>query len=218
MYRSMLPSFHRSIVPSAVGLLGALACAGGTGGIGGGPTPAVRADTTALPPAGYGTLRQEDVAIRLRAGPLDIRVIPLDERVLRLLAPDTYASLHRLREDRRDEIRAVQERAGVTGPTLFIVTFFGLQELARFEPELLTITAQNRVFRPIASLPLSPLWSGRQLGQRETATAIYLFGDGIRVLDPFAVSYENVTNRRWEDILRTLDRERASVFARAAQR
>jgi hypothetical protein len=177
----------------------------------------VVADTSDVPPAGYGTLRQEDVALRLRSGPLEIRVIPLDEHVIRLLAPDTYASLHRLRLDRMDAVAAAAQRYGLSAPTLFVVTFFGLQERTRFDPELLTITAQNRLFRPLEILPLSPLWSGRQLGQRETATAVYVFGDGIRVLDPFAVSYPDVTNRQWEQILRTLHRERASVLARAGR-
>lgn len=208
------PSVHRSIRPSGLTitcvLVGVSCASGGTGG-----GPATPADTPDLPPAGYGTLRQEDVALRLRSGPLEIRVIPLDEQVIRLLASDTYASLHRLRLDRMNAVAAAAQRYGLSAPGLFVVTFFGLQERTRFDPELLTITAQNRLFRPLEILPLSPLWSGRQLGQRETATAVYVYGDGIRVLDPFTVSYQDVTNRQWEGILRTLDRERASVLARA---
>ena len=57
-------------------------------------------DTTAatpgLVPAGYGTLRQEDIAVRLTTGTFQLRVLPLDERIIRLLAPDSYAALHRL--------------------------------------------------------------------------------------------------------------------------
>lgn len=174
-----------------------------------------RPDTTTYPPAGYGTLRQEDVAIDLRSGPVQIRVIPLDQHVIRLLAPDTYASLQRLLEERRTGADSLALRYGVHSPTLFLVSFFGLQDQARFEPELLTVTSQNRLFRPVEILPLSPLWYGRQLTQRQTATAIYLFEDGIRVLDPFEVAYDGVTNRQWERILRTLERERASVLARA---
>lgn len=172
-------------------------------------------DTTALPPPGYGTLRQEDVALQIRTGPLQIRAIPLDERVIRLLAPDTYVSLHRLRAQKLDEARAIAARYGVEDPTLFVVTFFGLQQRSRFQPELLTITGQNRFFRPLGILPLSPLWSGRQLNQRETATAVYVYEDDIRILDPFEMTYEGVSNRRWEQILRVLDRERASVLARS---
>ena len=41
-----------------------------------------------LPPPGYGTLSQDDISIRFNAGDIDIRMVPLDQRVLRLLGPD----------------------------------------------------------------------------------------------------------------------------------
>lgn len=176
-------------------------------------------DTTAqgqLPPAGYGTLRQEDVALRLRTATLQIRVVPLDERVTRLLASDTYNSFHRLKQSRAAEIQTAADRYGIGTTVLFLVTFFGGQDQARFDPQNLTIMSQNRFFRPVEIFPLSPLWSGQLLNQRETATAIYLFEDGITILQPFSVTYENTSTNRWEQVLRRLDRERASVLARAA--
>lgn len=171
-----------------------------------------------LPPAGFGTLRQDDASIALATGALEIQVLPLDERVIRLLAPDTYTSLHRLVEARRPAIDSVATRFGIRTPTLFLVTFFGREPQARFEPEILAVTSQGRLFRPIEILPLSPLWNGRILEQRETATAVYLFEDGIRILDPLTVAYGALTNQTWERILRVLDRERTSVLARAARR
>lgn len=177
----------------------------------------VPGDTTNLPPPGYGTLRQEEVSIRFSAGPIRVRAMPLHEAVIRLLAPDTYASLHRLREDHADQIAQAAAHYGISEPTVFLVTFFGLQDRARFEPELLTITSQNQFFRPAAILPLSAAWSGRQLQQRETASAIYLYGDGIRLLDPLDMSYASVVNRDWADILRRLERERGAVIARAGR-
>ena len=182
------------------------------------PAGAQENQTSDLPAAGFGTLRQESILIGLRAASLEIQVVPLDERVIRLLAPDTYASLHRLVENRAREIELVAERYGLRSPKLFLVTFFGRQAQARFEPEFLTITSQNRLFRVLEILPLSPLWSGRQLSQRETATAIYVFEDGIRILDPMTVAYSTITNDTWVATLRRLDRERASVIARAARR
>lgn len=169
-----------------------------------------------LPPAGFGTLRQEDVSVRLRTPVLQIQVVPLSEAVIRLLATDTYTSLHRLLESKQAEIEAAGSRYGVREPTVFLVSFFGLERDARFNPDDLTITSQNRLFRPIQILPLSPLWGGQRLGQRETATALYVFEDGIRITDPFVVDYVVVRNSDWEQILRVLDRERASVLARAA--
>ncbi len=169
-----------------------------------------------LPPAGFGTLRQDDVSLRMRTAVLQIQVVPLNEAVIRLLATDTYNSLHRLVESKRGEIEQAASRYGVREPTVFLVSFFGLERDARFNPDDLTITSQNRLFRPLQILPLSPLWGGQQLGQRETATALYVFEDGIRVLDPFIVDYVVVRDAGWEQILRVLDRERSSVLARAA--
>jgi hypothetical protein len=176
-------------------------------------------DTTAvrdLPPAGYGTLGQEDVAITFQTGSFSIQVIPLDEWVLRLLSPDTYRSFHSLREMMEPRVQEVAARYGLRRPTLFLVTFFGQRDQARFEPDLLTITSQNRFFRPQEILPRSAQWNGRQLNQRETASAIYVFGDGIQLREPFTVSYDTFSSNRWEQVLRLLDRERARALARAA--
>jgi hypothetical protein len=170
-----------------------------------------------LPPAGYGTLRQEDIAIRLRSAALQIRVLPLDERVIRLLSPDSYASLHKLRESMAPAIAEVAAQAGIHAPALMFVSFFGLQDQARFVPEDVTITSRSRFFRPVSILPISPRWSEQQLSQRETATAVYLYEDGIALLDPFSVSYGGATSNDWERALPVLDRERAAVLARAAR-
>ena len=69
-------------------LLATMACA-----------PTVRGqDTTAtggdLPPVGYGTLNQDDITINLRQDDLEVRLMPLDERILRLLAPDEIGRAH----------------------------------------------------------------------------------------------------------------------------
>ncbi len=171
---------------------------------------------TDLPPAGYGTLRQEQLSIVLRTDALQIQVVPLNEGIIRLLAQDTYNSLHRLRESKSSEIEQAATRYGLREPQLFLVTFFGLQQEARFEPEDLTITSQNRLFRPLQIFPLSPIWAGRQLSQRETAMAIYVYDDGVRIMDPIIVEYVVIRSARWEQILRDVERERAAVLSRAA--
>jgi len=182
------------------------------------PTDSVPTHDPSLPPAGYGTLRQEQVALSLATDAVRLQIVPLDERVTRLLAQDTYTSLHRLVESKAQEIADAAQRFGVTRPTTFLVTFFGLQPDARFNPEDVTVTSQNRLFRPFQILPLSPMWGGQQLNQRETATAVYLFEDGIRILDPLTVQYGGASTDRWEQVLREIERERASVLARAAER
>ena len=48
-------------------------------------------------PAGFGTLRQDDIALKVSpASGLQVRAIPLDERIIRLLSPDSYRSLREL--------------------------------------------------------------------------------------------------------------------------
>lgn len=168
-----------------------------------------------LPPAGYGTLRQDDIAVLLSTPLVQIRVLPLDERVIRLLTNDSYNALHGLKELKRTPIATTAAQYGVTDPSLFVVTFFGLQPRAEFVPEDLTISSRNRFFRPIGIVPLSSRWGDRQLNQRETATAVYIFESGISVLESFTVTYEGASNSSWESVLRKLDAERAAVLARA---
>lgn len=169
-----------------------------------------------LPPAGYGTLRQEDVSIRLQAQGVQVQVLPLSEHVIRLLAADTYNSLHRLVASKQSDIEDATRRYGVRDPKVFLVTFFGLEQQARFTPDDLTIDSQNRLFRPIATIPLSPLWSGQQLNQRETATALYVFDGDIRLADAMTVEYGFARSGGWEQTIRILDRERTSVLSRAS--
>jgi hypothetical protein len=169
-----------------------------------------------LPPAGFGTLRQDQVAIRLTTPNLTVRALPLDERIIRLLAPDTYASLVELRRSRTGDIASASRAAGVDRATVFVVTFFGLQPETRFEPDQLYISSQNAFFRPIGVVPVTPRWSEGQLRQREQAVAIYLFEPGITLLQPFTLYYAERSSNAWEATLRTIETERSRVLARAA--
>ena len=169
-----------------------------------------------LPPAGYGTLGQEDISITLVGTDFTVGFICLDERIIRLLRPDTYNSMRRLRESKIEEIARVARNYGIREPAIFFVSFFGRGQQARFNPEALIITGQNRSFRPVAMVANSRAFSDRQLSQRETATAIYIYEDGIRLADPFTLSYEGQSSNQWSVILRLLERERAAVDARAA--
>ncbi|HET7790597.1 MAG TPA: hypothetical protein VFK78_07340 [Gemmatimonadales bacterium] len=166
-------------------------------------------------PAGYGTLKRDDIVVRFSTGQLEIQVLPLDEQVIRLLAPDTYKSLRRLIDQRQAQIDTLAERAGVTNPTLVMVTFYGLIPQARFTPEDLDITSRGQLFRPDGILALSPTWNAQQLDARQQAVAIYLFDPGITFREALTVSYEGLTNDSWTNALRTLDQERARVGARA---
>ncbi len=165
-------------------------------------------------PTGYGTLRRDDVVMQLATGTIEIQVLPLDEQVIRLLAPDTYRSLTRLAQSRAAEIADAAARGATANPTLVMVTFLGVAPQARFNPDELTITSRGRLFRPIGIVPLSPTWSAFQLDARQQAAAIYLFEPGISVREQLTVSYQGLSSD-WSHAVRLLDQERARVKARA---
>lgn len=169
-------------------------------------------------PIGYGTLKRDDIVVRFATDQIAIQVLPLAQGVIRLLAPDTYASLRRLLKTKEGEIDAAAQRAGVLRPTLVMVTFFGVVPQARFSPDDLNITSLGRLYRPVGIVPLSPRWSSYQLDAREQAVAIYLFEEGISFRETLTVSYQGLANDSWSRAILTLERERARVMARAQSR
>jgi len=166
-------------------------------------------------PAGYGTLRRDDVAVRLSTGTIEVQVLPLDEQVIRLLASDTYRSLADLVRSRAAEIADAAARGGTEHPTLVMVTFLGVVPQARFNPEELNITSRGRLFRPIGIVPLSPTWSSFQLDARQQAAALYLFEPGISFAEQLTVTYQGLSSDAWTHAVRLFEQERARVKARA---
>jgi len=166
-------------------------------------------------PPGYGTLRRDDIVVQLSTGTIGIQLLPLEQQVIRLLAPDTYRSLHQLVSSRAAEIADAAQRGGTEHPTLVMVTFLGVVPEARFNPEEVNITSRGRLFRPIGIVPLSPTWSSFQLNARQQAAAIYLFEPGISVREELTVSYQGLSSDAWSRSIRLLDQERARVKARA---
>src|SRR4051794_4908289 len=47
-------------------------------------------------PIGFGSMKQDEVTLAIRTGALLVKVTPLQENIIRLLAPDTYRRLHAL--------------------------------------------------------------------------------------------------------------------------
>ncbi len=166
-------------------------------------------------PTGYGTLRRDDIVARFSTGTVEIQILPLDQQVIRLLAPDTYRSLSELVRSRAADIADAAQRGGTERPTLVMVTFLGVVPQARFNPDELNITSRGRLFRPIGVVPLSPTWSSFQLDARQQAAAIYLFEPGISVREEMTVSYQGMSSDAWTRSIRLLDQERARVKARA---
>ena len=143
-------------------------------------------DTTgrANVPVGFGTLRQDEIAIRLELQGLIVRAIPLDENLIRLLTPDSYRALRELQESNKQSIAAVTRRTGGRAPDLWYVSFYGVEPDVHFSPMELVITSAGRDFRALEVLPLSTVFWRARLRQRETQSAIYLFDESIVSISP----------------------------------
>ena len=168
-------------------------------------------------PAGYGSLRQDDIAIRLEPQGLIVRAIPLDESVIRLLTADSYRALRDLESSNRRTIDGIARRSGGRAPDLWYVSFYGLEENARFSPMELVITSGGQDFRPIDVIPLSTGFGEQRLRQRETQSAVYVYPGDIDVDHPLTVSFQGQQSVVWEQLLQRIERERALVKARATR-
>jgi len=169
-----------------------------------------------LPPAGFGSLRQDQVGVNLATSNLRIRVLPLEEEVIRLLSPDAYRSLHEMRESRADDIRAAARAAGRDSVKVFMVTFFGLQPQTRFNPDDLLITSQNSTYRPIGRVAITPRFNENLVDAREQAAAIYLYEPGVILLRPMTIAYGASVSEAWSATLNLLNSERTRVLSRAS--
>ncbi len=167
-----------------------------------------------MPPEGYGSLTQSDLTLRIVTPEIEVRMVPLDQRVTRLLAPDTYRSLQGLVESRRASIDSIARRSGTSRPGLALVTFFGQQAGIRFDPQTVAVTFRNQYLQPIGIVPYSPRFNSQQLNVREQVSGIYLFQEELPVGDSFRFSYGSLNSDDWQNKQRELDRERARVSSR----
>jgi len=181
-----------------------------------GAAPDDTSGRTNVPP-GFGTLRQDDIAIRLELQGLIVRAIPLDESVIRLLTPDSYRALRELQESNKGTISGVTRRTGGQRPDLWYVSFYGVQPDVHFSPRELIITSGGRDFRALDIIPLSSGFGEERLRQRETQSAIYLFDGAIDLDQPLTVTFQTEANAGWDQVLKSIERERALVRARAAR-
>ena len=168
-----------------------------------------------LQPPGFGSLKQSDLALRLRSDELEVRLVPLDQRVTRLLARDAYESLEGLVRSRRSSIDSLARLSGISEPGLALVTFFGQREGARFDPSNLNLVIRNQVLRPRGIVPFSPRFTSQQLNVRDQMSAIYIFDELLPVNDAFTFSYQGRVSEDWQNRQRLLDRERGRVAARS---
>jgi hypothetical protein len=174
----------------------------------------IRAD---LVPAGFGSLQREDISLVVRLRGLVVLATPLDESVLRLLAPDSYISLRKLRDDQQDRISTLATRYGVRGFSVWTLSFTAVEPDVPFSPMDVTISNAGREFRPIELLPLTPGFGQHRVEQRATQSALYLFDNAVDISQPLALTVETTRNARWDEILRTIESERTRARTRAAR-
>jgi hypothetical protein len=173
--------------------------------------------TTRLVPAGFGTLHVDDIAIRLQPTGMIIRLLPLDESVIRLLTTDSYQAMRAYQESNRNAIAAAARKNGVQQTSLWYVTFYGVAQESRFTPMELLVTNLGRDHRPLEVIPLTAGFAENQLRQRDKQSALYIFEGEIDVNQPVSVSYLNERNDSWQQILPRIEAERVRVRARAAK-
>lgn len=165
-------------------------------------------------PLGQGRLSQDAITLRFGTGSLDIRILPLEEGLLRLLSTDSYRAMTSLIEEFRPRIDTLATSRGIREPGLALVTFYGLAPNTRFDPQLLTLLSRNQFYRPVAILPLSPTFSNQQLDVRGQASAIFLYEQPIPVLEAFTVNYLSASTSEWERKLSRINAERARILGR----
>lgn len=156
---------------------------------------------------GFGSLRLEDVSLDLVAGPLRIRVTPLDEGITRLTAPDTSE-------------RLAAARARIDGPhTVFLVAVeTEAPGGVDFDPLDLEIATRGTVHRASDIRAITTGWGAGRLEQRRPEQALYLFPESIDPTEEWVVRYGEARNEGWAARLPRLEAERARVRARGGSR
>lgn len=183
-------------------------------------TPPASADTLDpnYVPAGFGSLKQDDIALKVApSSGLQVRAIPLDERIIRLLSPDSYRAMREVAASKAAAINTVRERNRLPSYSLWYVSFYALEQgETRFSPQEFLINNTGRDFRPIDVLPLSAGFGEYRLKQREVQSALFIFDGAIDVNQPTSALMEGTPSATdWTRVMQLIERERALVRSRA---
>lgn len=208
---------------SALGIVLAVGCA--TPAATTGPSPAlpparVTADSTAstLVPVNLGSLRQDDIAIVLQPTGVRVSALPLDESIIRTLAPDSYRSLRGIVESKRLPISQRGQVRGQRDPRVWYLSFYGLTPNARFIPTDITVSSGGRDYHPFDVIPISDGFGSQRVNPRETQSGLLLFDEAVDPNQPLVVSMGTERNTQWsnEGTLKLIEAERNRIRARAA--
>lgn len=168
-------------------------------------------------PVGFGTLRQEDMALRLALpGGLQVRAAPLDESFIRLLSPDSYRAMRELINSKQSELDRLRDRIRMPSYSLWVVNFFAQEQgETRFSPLEIVIRNVGRDFRALDVLPMTPGFGEYRLRQRDTQSALFVFDGQVDPNQPLSIVVETEASSGWQTVLQRVERERALVRSRA---
>lgn len=177
------------------------------------PEPVSGDSAASLPPAGYGSLRQDEFSVEIVDASLHVKVTPLAEEVIRLAAPDTYDRLRALAGSRQHATGDLTEE----GPgVLFLVSFFSREPNAEYRPDEIRISHRGRIQRAAGIVPLTTGWGRQLLQPQETQSAIYVFEPPFDYDLPLTVRYGLLSSDDWNrSIQPRLEEERSRVVSRA---
>lgn len=178
--------------------------------------PVVEDTSLGLPPAGYGSLRQDEFSVQITDAGLHMKVTPLSEQVTRLAAPDTYERLRALGRSRQAQAAQMTDSPRAE---LFLVSFFSRDANVSYRPDELQITHRGRAVHPAGIIPLTTGWGRQLLQTQQTQSAIYVFEPGFDYDLPLTVRYGMQSSDDWQRrVLPLLEEERIRVAARSGGR
>jgi hypothetical protein len=163
-----------------------------------------------LVPAGFGTLRQDEISLTLRAGAVQLRVTPLAEWVIRLTAPDTYRRLSAT----ATRLESAAGSRGETGLPVLASFFTDAAGGAPWESTDLTLINRGRRLRPTTVIGLTEGWGQGRLEQGVPAQGLFLFDGDVDLESDLVVEFRDARSDEWAHILPRLETERARVRAR----
>ncbi len=175
------------------------------------------ANDPSMVPAGFGSLRQDDISVRVSLqGGLLVRAVPLDESFIRLLSPDSYRAMREIINTKSTELDRLKQRGGMSNFSLWFISFFAQEQgETRFSPLEIVISNVGRDFRPIDMFALTPGFGEQRLRQRETQSALFVFDGQLDVNQPLTMIVETAESREWQTVLRRVERERTLVRTRS---
>ena len=159
-------------------------------------------------PGRSGTLRQDEISVRMTVGDVRVELTPLAGWVLEAAAPDTRDRLTRIA---RTHASGQGRGAGETGAVLFLVTFSSMRPGAEFQPEDLHLVSRGLRERPLSIRAITPGWGSQRLGQQESAVAVYAYPASVDLSRDLVVSYQGEEDASWSNIVSAVEAERGRI-------